>query len=183
MRGSSRRVPTVPPAHRTGWLRVVASWIAGLVFVCAVGVLLVQHPLAVGAVALALVVSGMWSTRRERSRLVALGASRRSESICGFARSFDARSIDPLVIRTVYQQLQDELRSYRPDFPVRASDRLKEDLGIDGDDLDMSIAPAVALRTGRSMDAVESNPYYGRVKTASDLVHFFNLQPNLDPVT
>lgn len=156
--------------------------IAAATFLGAALFLLVQHPVAVGAVTSAFVVFGVWSKRRERLRLIALVANRSGESICGFARSFDARGVDPLVIRSVYEQLQDELHSYWPSFPVRASDRLTEDLGMDDDDLDMGIAPAVAIRSGRSFDGAEANPYYGRVKTASDLVHFFNLQREVDPV-
>lgn len=143
---------------------------------------LIQHPLVVSAVALAFVVISRWLWKREKARLIALLASRSGESICGFARSFDTRGVDPLVIRSVYEEIQHELQDYWRNFPVRASDRLKEDLGLDGDDLDMSIAPAIAVRSGRSFDDAEANPYFGRVKTASDLVHFFNLQREVDPV-
>lgn len=181
MRRSSRRVPRVL-SRKAGWASSAVLWIAGATFLGAAIVLLVRHPVAVGAVLLGFVVFGMWAKRRERLRLTALVASRSGESICGFARSFDARVVDPLVIRSVYEQLQDELHSYCLRFPVRASDRLTEDLGMDDDDLDMSIAPAVAIRSGRSFDGAEANPYYGRVKTASDLVHFFNFQREVDPV-
>ena len=155
----------------------VGAWFAVLALVCAAGLLLVQHPVGVIAVTLILGLGVTWEARRERKRLLSVAAARSGESICGFARSFDARSVDPLVIRAVYEHLQDELHSYKPHFPVRAVDRLKEDLGVDDDDLDMSVASGIACRTGRSLDDVHSNPYYGRVKTASDLVYFFNHQP------
>ncbi|MDP1045307.1 hypothetical protein Q6332_30105, partial [Klebsiella pneumoniae] len=73
----------------------------------------------------------------------------------------------------MYEQLQEELLSYQKSFPVRGSDRLEEELGLDGDDLDMSVATAIARRSGRSLEGTQSNPYYGRVMTASDLVYFF----------
>ncbi|MBK0114962.1 MULTISPECIES: hypothetical protein [unclassified Delftia] len=45
---------------------------------------------------------------REKTRLQALASARNGESICGFARSFDLRSTDPLVVRAVYARLQSE---------------------------------------------------------------------------
>lgn len=57
----------------------------------------------------------------------------------------------------------------------------EEELGLDGDDLDMSVATAIARRSGRSLEGTQSNPYYGRVMTASDLVYFFNGQSEVAP--
>jgi len=182
MRRSSRRIPLALPQQDTGSWQSAAGWIAAVFVLAEACVVLVQHPVAVGAVALVLVVIGMRATKREKARLKELLRNRSGESICEFARSFDAREIDPLVIRSVYEQLQDVLSGYCPALPIRASDRLTEDLGIDVDDLDMSVAPAVASRSGRSLEGVETNPYYGRVKTASDLVYFFNLQREGAPV-
>jgi len=76
----------------------------------------------------------------------------------------------------VYEQLQAELADLRPQFPVRASDELLHKLLLDPDDLDMSLAPDIARRTGRSLDKTDGNPYWGKVHTVRDMVLFFNAQ-------
>lgn len=113
---------------------------------------------------------------RDRVRLAVMAAAREGESICQFARSFDTRRVDTSVIRAVYETLQQELDFAHPAFPVRASDTLQV-LLCDPDDLDMAVAPEVGRRAGRSLDDVEANPYYGKVKSVTDLVMFFNVQP------
>ncbi|KQV50845.1 hypothetical protein ASC95_14190 [Pelomonas sp. Root1217] len=105
-----------------------------------------------------------------------LASCRAGESICDFARSFDRRAVDPWVIRAVYEELQREIQL--DSFPVRASDVLAKDLHIDPDELDMSLAPAIAARTGRTLEIAEAHPYRGKVLTAFDLVLFFNGQPS-----
>lgn len=98
--------------------------------------------------------------------------SRRGESICGFARSFDRRVIDPWIIRGVYEEF-----SYL--YPVRASDRFWDDLGVDEEDLDDSLLD-IAERIGRSLDDAEANPMWAKVVTVGDLVLFLQGQPKLD---
>ena len=181
MRRSSRRqLPSPARAVPHIWQRV-AFWSLIAILACAIGTISVAHPAATALTVTALVSCGAWLNNREKTRLQALAAARNGESICGFARSFDLRSTDPLVVRAVYEQLQEELLSYQKSFPVRAPDRLEEELGLDGDDLDMSVAPAIARRSGRSLEGAQSNPHYGRVMTASDLVYFFNCQSEAPP--
>lgn len=148
-----------------------------LACLAAAAVVFVQHPVGAGTAAMVMVLWVAWSIRRERARLRAIAAARAGESICGFARSFDLRRIDPLVVRAVHERLQRALARSWPAFPIRASDRLAQDLGLDADDLDMDIAPALAERTGRSLASTAANPFYGKVVTVSDLVCFFNHQP------
>jgi hypothetical protein len=145
--------------------------------VCAMGAAMVRHPF--GTVLVITVVAGcvVWMSRRHKARLQAIAAMREGESICGFARSFDLRSTDPLVVRSVYEQIQHELHGIRAGFPVRASDRFGKELEIDDDTLDIALVPAIARRTGRCLDGTQANPCYGRVRTVSDLVQFFNHQP------
>jgi hypothetical protein len=164
-----------------GVLQRLAFWSLIAVLAFALGAISVAHPAATALTVTALVSCGAWSNNRKKTRLQALAAAHNGESICGFARSFDLRSTDPLVVRAVYEQLQEELLSYQKSFPVRAPDRLEEELGLDGDDLDMSVAPAIARRSGRSLEGAQSNPHYGRVMTASDLVYFFNCQSEAAP--
>jgi hypothetical protein len=111
-----------------------------------------------------------------RRHLTALAEARKGESICEFSRAFDVRSADTWVIRAVYEQLQLQLRWVYPGFPVRATDRLIEDLMLDPDDIDMDVFFDVTRRTRRSRRDVKVNPRYGRVKTAGDLVEFFCAQ-------
>jgi hypothetical protein len=104
----------------------------------------------------------------------ALAATRPSESICDFARSFDRHATDTVLIRSVYETVQDQIGG--PPVPLRASDRLLEDLDLDDDDLDEIAVDAAAL-AWRSLDSTDSNPLYGRVTTIQDLVDFLRHQP------
>jgi hypothetical protein len=181
MRRSSRRqLPSPARAVPHIWQRV-AFWSLIAILACAISAISVAHPAATALIVSALFSCGAWLNNREKARLQALAAARHGESICGFARSFDLRSTDPLVVRAVHEQLQEELLSYQKSFPVRAPDRLEEELGLDGDDLDMSVAPAIARRSRRSLEGAQSNPHCGRVMTASDLVYFFNCQSEAAP--
>ncbi len=128
------------------------------------------------AVVAAVVCWGVVSVRNEKARLAALAESRHGETICQFARSFDARAVDTWVIRAVYEQVQSLLHSTCASFPIRASDHL-QDLGIDTDDIEMDLAVSLSDSTGRSLDNPKANPYYGAINTVSDLVMFFNAQP------
>jgi hypothetical protein len=67
------------------------------------------------------------------------------------------------VIRAVYEQLQLQLRHVHPNFPVRPTDRLIEDLKFDPDDMDMAVD--IPQRTGRGWKNTNADPFYGRVKT------------------
>jgi hypothetical protein len=102
--------------------------------------------------------------------------SRDGESICEFARSFERHRVDTWVVRAVYEQLQEYLGGI-PSVPILAIDRLKYDLPIDMEDLEMDLIAEISQRTGRSLSNTTSNPYYEKVKTVEDLVLFFNAQP------
>lgn len=119
----------------------------------------------------------LWSAyteRRETRRLQALANARAGETLCHFARSFDTRNTDTWVIRAVHQELQ-LLLAPCVAFPIRASDVLLGELGIDSDDLEDLIVD-VADRTGRSLDRAEHNPLFGKVRTVRDLVSFVDAQ-------
>lgn len=116
--------------------------------------------------------------RRESRRFEAMSSIRDGESICSFARSFDTRHTDTWVIRAAHQEIQLLLNSYMPHFPVRASDSLLDDLHIDADEVE-DLLLDIAMRSGRSLDETESNPFYGKIDTVSDLVLFINAQPEM----
>ncbi|HWM69920.1 MAG TPA: hypothetical protein VNO35_25310 [Steroidobacteraceae bacterium] len=114
--------------------------------------------------------------KRHKARLRLLAESRSGESICEFARSFERKEIDTWVVRAVYEQLQRYLGGDLP-VPIRATDRLKEDLPIDTEDLEMDLMAEISQRAGRSLSNTTANPYYDKVKTVGDLVLFFDAQP------
>lgn len=175
MRIASRHMPKYirKKAGRALWM-YLAILFAGLLYcvVSAPVVTLVSALLLYGAFLMA-----RRSTKQVEEQLRCLVREREGESICEFARDFDARQVDTWIIRAVYEQLQINLDHVHPAFPVRASDRLKEDLHLDDDDLDIDIAQEVEQRTGRSLESSSSNPYFGKVKTVRDLVMFFQAQP------
>lgn len=121
--------------------------------------------------------------QRENRKLLAIAAAREGQTICEFAREFDARAVDTWIIRAAYEQLQGQLRHIHPAFPVRADDRLKEDLFLDDDDLDIDLAQEVEARTGRSLDGSAKNPSLGGIKTVRDFVLFFHSQPKSSSAT
>ena len=114
--------------------------------------------------------------RKADARSEALAGSRSNASICAFAWDFDRRSVDPWVIRATWEEFQKCIGSGRGPFPIRASDRIEQDYGIPPDDLG-DVWEIVVRRAGRSSEDTERNPYYARVETVGDFVHFTNSQP------
>lgn len=169
----------MPKVHRHG--RSPVAWVilgafVLLVLVC-LGYFWFVHPVFTTAVVAILALATSVSAYNHKRKLATLAETRSGESICEFARGFERRSVDTWVVRAVYEQVQELLRPSYANFPVRADDHLKDDLGIEMDDVEMDLAPVVAERTGRSLDHTESNPFFGRLTTAADLVHFFSAQP------
>lgn len=181
MRIASRHMPkfTPRPIGRTACL-FIAIFIGGFVYA------VVSSP-AVAAVTLILLAGVCFYAYRTNSRheehLLGLAAARQGQSICEFARDFARGSVDTWIIRAVHEQLQWQLKHVHSAFAVRASDRLKEDLQLDDDDLDMDVAVQVEQRTGRSLEHTRANPYYGKVKTVRELVLFFQSQPRRTAVS
>ncbi|AWF82523.1 hypothetical protein BTJ40_17865 [Microbulbifer sp. A4B17] len=101
--------------------------------------------------------------------------SRKGLSICEFAQEFDRKIVDTWIIRAVYEQLQAALPTKQL-VPIQASDELFNTLKLDEDDLDLDLIEEIAQRTGRTLEDYQSNPYYGKVTTARNLVLFFNYQ-------
>jgi hypothetical protein len=138
-----------------------------------------QYPLAsVAFIALVIGVSVV-SNRNDRVHLRELAAARSGESICSFAREVGCRNVDTWIVRAAYEEIQGYLAPLLPQFPVRCSDRLVEDLRIDPDDLDEELAIDIAERTSRNMRDTEANAYFGKVRTVRDLIMFFQAQPKL----
>lgn len=103
---------------------------------------------------------------------------REGETICDFVRSIDYRNIDTHVIRAVYELLE-PYYIYDKDkiLPARADDSLWKDIKIDPDDIDMDLFYELLNVTGRVVDGMKKNPYYGKINTVKDLIMLINLQP------
>lgn len=123
---------------------------------------------AVVAAVAALLTSGAIAARREAERR---RRERAGDSICTFARAFPRRSVDTVAVRAVWN----ELLPWYP-FPLRAADRLRDDLGMDDVDLDVPWEE-LAWRCGRTVAEPEDNPWFGRVETVGDVVRFLSAQP------
>lgn len=136
-----------------------------------------QYPLVTAACIVSFVIL-FWLHRRSiRNHLQTIAASREGESICTFARASDYRSMDTWIVRAVYEEIQECLAPECSRFPLRWTDRLKEDLRIDPDVLDEELVIDIAERVGRDLRSTETNPLVGKVETVRDLVLFFQAQP------
>lgn len=159
--------------HKTPFL----GWTVGGGLILAYGYGLWHHPLWLGGFTLSFVIWSLLLNRFHRRHLAKLAAERPQDSICTFARDFETRKSDTWVVRAVYEQLQEKLRPEHSAFPLRASDRLLEDLKLDEDDLDFDLSEEISQRTARSSEPSKMNPHYGKVRTVGDLVAFFCAQP------
>jgi hypothetical protein len=167
--------PTVKPAD-AWWKRALAYAVLAML----VGTylwLLSKWPLAMIAIVLFVVVVSAFQNHRRHVHLRTVVESREQESICTFVRSLPIRTLDPWVVRAVFEQLQDYLRDSHVAFPLRPSDRLVKDLRIDPDDLDEILIWDIARRSGRSLSNLRANPHYGQVITVEALIRFFCAQP------
>ena len=63
--------------------------------------------------------------------------------------------------------------------PLRPTDRLVEDLGIDPDDVEFDLIDEVASRSGHLPDNADRNPFWGKIETVGDFVRFVTLQPRV----
>jgi hypothetical protein len=170
---ASRFMPPVTARPPLGWparcmLATVAAALLGVLWV---------HPFAVGGSALALGSLVAALSRREALRLARMAQNRAGESICHFARSIDCRRVDTWVVRAVYEELQRRLPGTVA-VPLRVTDHLERDLGLDADDLDFLIE-GLAQRAQRCLAHTSGNPLFGKVATVGDLVEFLQAQPRL----
>jgi len=174
MKRASRFMPKTvrSPPTLVGWLLLIA-FAAALLYV------LWLHPIVTSTCLAVLVALSCLLQRNIRNHLRTIAASRAGESICTFSREVDCRNLDTWIVRAVYEEIQEHLAADCAKFPLRWTDRLKEDLRIDPDALDEELAIDIAQRTGRSLEGAERNPLFGDVKTVRDLVFFLQAQPLL----
>ena len=170
MRTFSRWMPASPPPKISwaGWLILAGLGASAVPSV-------VRHPGA-AIVVLAALGTYVWNAHRsELRRLKTQTAARPGESICTFARGLP-RTVDPWIVRAVSDALRPYVTYPGGRMPLRAADSFTADIRMDPDDLE-DIVDRLALRTGRSLQGTERNPYVGRVATVGDLVLFLNEQP------
>lgn len=172
MRTPSRFMPQFPEERAHPFLK----WVVAVGFFGVFAALIVAWPLVWGPLIAAMVAAVIFEKRRMRQ----LTNSRAGESICTFARSIGAKNLDTHVVRAVYEEVGKLIAEPGSAFPLRPTDLLceKGDLNLDPDDLD-EVLVAIAFRTKRSLENTETNPYYDKVKTVSDLVQFVMAQPKI----
>lgn len=163
------------PEHKTTPLGYVM--VTTFVIAIAIAMLCYQKPVILPIIVGFLTI-GWILTRIERARLRKVAKARTEESICNFARSFPRKDSDPWLIRAVYEELQNYFKGDVAHLPLRASDRIDEDLRIDREDLD-DIAYDIAHRAGYDMTDAQNNPLFNKVKTVADIVQFMTFQPKI----
>lgn len=159
------------------WRERLFVTVAALALLCSLMFALWSHPIIVCCIAVALWALLIVEGRRHDKRLVQWVQARAGESICQFGRAIDCRKVDTWVVRSVYEELQRH-HSAKWTLPLRATDRIEEDLGLDWEDLD-DVLVYMAQRAGRDLAFTQSNPFFGKIATAGDLVHFLNAQPRI----
>ena len=175
----SRWMPPSPPRPPLRlWQRVLLYLILGIPLVIALNAY-IRYPIALVIAAVVVPIVAFLTDKR----LKTLAKGREGEDIGNFAHAFDRRSpsFDPWVVRAMWDALELHMtlprkgdRKYR--VAVRPTDDLVSGLGIDPEDLE-GLVEEVAMRSGRSLESVERNPYYGRVNTVGDVVYFLFHQP------
>ena len=166
----SRWMP--PSPEHPGTAKAVAVLAALSVGTLAAVVAIPELGLGIAGVALGVTLLSAAHNRRLRR----IAAERPSDDIGTFARRFDRRTVDPWVIRAVWDAFQPYLAFPGGRLPLRASDRLDDDLRIDPDDIDM-LVDEVSARVGRTLKGIKDNPFLGRVRTVGDVVSLINHQP------
>ena len=170
MKQASRFMPKYEPRK--------ASKPALIAFFAIAAAIVIYQPwylLVIAGLALLVAVWSAIDQPKVERHFQSLCKDRSGLSICEFAREFDLKVVDTWIIRAVYEQLQAALPT-KENVPIKASDSLFDTLMLDEDDLDLDLVEEIAQRTGRSLEGYESNPYYGKVTTARNLVLFFNHQ-------
>ncbi|NET39097.1 MAG: hypothetical protein F6K19_45170 [Cyanothece sp. SIO1E1] len=147
-----------------------------IIFLIAIGYFFVIEPVFQGFL-IAFVIFAFIYSKLDEKRIQRIKAKREGETICTFVRSIPFRSIDTWVIRAVWEEVQLYLDP-KNDFPVRPTDSFEILYRMESEDVE-DIGIRAAYRSFRSMENSESNPYYGKVTTVSDLVLFLNAQPKL----
>ncbi len=176
MRPFSRNILEYIPDEETLHQKIVSFLAIGITISLLITWIYYYTVLALTILSLLFLWVIYWSPK-ENKRLARTAESRKGETICEFARSFDRKEIDPWIIRAVWQELQDYLKGKEyGEFPIRESDHIEEFYRIDSEDIN-DIGIRIAKRIGRDLTSKSKNPYFDKVNTVGDLVLFMNHQP------
>lgn len=176
MRKASRFMPKAQRPAMT-WRGRIFWAVTVLALLCSLLFALWTHPVTVCSIAIALWAFVAIEGRKQDKRLEQWVQARAGESICHFARAIDCRQVDTWIVRSVYEELQ-HCYSAKWALPLRATDRLEDDLHLESEDLE-HVLVGMAQRAGRDLSCTQVNPFYGKVTTVGDLVHFLNAQPRI----
>src|SRR5262245_50886271 len=144
IRASHLKLPPPKPPVRS-----IAPWLVLALIVLGAAVSWWLHIMAAAIVLTVLttiIAVGFVAVSFERRRQRKEAARLPRDATCTYARSFDFRHTDTLVMRAVYEELQPFVG-----FPVQASHRLWEDLKIDDEDLNLDVASIIAQRLHRTL--------------------------------
>lgn len=171
MKKPSRYMPKFKekPTSFLGWFLLV-------VFLCLLALFIYHVPYVLFLIPI-FIAFEIRDSKKRKAHFNNLLQDRQNDSICTFSRYFEFRKIDTWIIRAVYEQLQSYMGGEYKNFPIRPSDDVFIDLQIDDEDFEYDLVEEIAQRAGRSMENVESNPYYGKANIVENLVYFFNEQP------
>jgi hypothetical protein len=167
----------LPPCHAEDSKMPLFAKVILLGILALIGYWIYSSPLkaTIGLGAFAVLVGGaMFSEARRVTRI----RRERDDTICDFRRSFDLRKVDPWIIRATYEAFGRWFDEKQPDFPLRASDLIGNDLKIDPEDVE-DLAQEVGQRAGYDLSACEANPLFAKVHTVGDFVMFFTHQPRI----
>lgn len=166
----TKRIPSrrMPPRGKSGPLGAAGAIVVAGGLLAGAAWALVTVPWAISVAVMAALGVGMAGSSQQVTRMA---AEREQESICTFARSVDAREIDPWIIRAVYEEL-----SACCAVPVRARDHFDHDLALDQEDLGDAVMD-IAERAGRSLEYAGDSPFGTSFATVRDLLNVLNHQP------
>lgn len=148
---------------------VIALFLAAVAWLC------FTKPVALIIVSF-IIIYLVIATIKDNKRLRAIAAERAGDNVCTFARAFDRRNVDPWTIRAAYDEFQEYFGSIERPFPIRASDRLQEDLKMDGDDV-FDLLFAIAERSRHDITFLNDNP---QIHTIGDLVVCISNLPKIE---
>ena len=172
----SRDMPALPEAPvRDSDYMIVGLFLSGLVLWGAIA-----NPLLTLIIVVFIPLIYLAGPTVDR-RLLGLAAERPDDSICTFARAFDRRTMDAWIVRATW----DEIRSYLPEFegrpfPLRATDRLWDDLHLEADDMEYAIVTNIVQRSGRRFRTETTDDDTQPITTVGDLVRWIHTLPALD---
>jgi hypothetical protein len=163
------------PSAKTG--------LGGWVFLCGMAAVLlyflVTRPVGFLGTVGALVILSLIIERKRVTELLPVVQDRTGEDIGTFARAFARRSdppIDPWAIRAVWNAIYPLTEVQGKRIPLRPTDRIVEDLGIDSEEIEY-LVPELTQQCERKKGDWDRNPHYQELGTVGGLVRFISAQP------